>query len=137
MKKAWLRLAEWGRLLLVQDPTPYDDVELDAAPTLIPGAVALLDSNARTGVEHVALANLWHCTVRWRPNAMQAWVMQQIDGKRNVTALARLLCEAWQRGKVSGPDGESLVGQRNLDATAQRVVQALLETLRRLALRLC
>ncbi len=137
VKKAWLRLAEWGRLLLVQDPTPYDDAELDAAPTLIPGAMALLDSNARTRVEHVALANLWHCTVRWRPNSMQAWVMQQIDGKRNVTALARLLCEAWQRGKVSGPNGESLVGQRNLDATAQRAVKALLETLRRLALRLC
>lgn len=137
VEKAWQRLVEWGRLLLAEGPTPYDEAAFDSAPKLMPGAIELLDWNARAGAEHVALSNLWHCTVRWRPNTMQAWVMQQIDGRRTETALGRLLCDAWQQGKVVGPNGESLAGQRNLDAMAQRAVQSLLALLRRLALRLC
>lgn len=136
IERAWRHLVSVGRLLLVQAPTPYDLAEHDAAPRLIPGLPALLELSHDADATQVALANLWHRPVRWRPDALQAWVMRQIDGQRGEAVLARLLRDAWQQGKVAGPGGQPLAGQRNLDAQAQRVVRGVLDTLREHALRL-
>ncbi|QKH39342.1 methyltransferase regulatory domain-containing protein [Achromobacter pestifer] len=135
IERAWLHLVSVGRVLLAQDQTPYDAIPQDMAPSLIPGIVALLDAKAGDDSQ-VAPSNLWHCPVYWTPDAVQFWTMRQMDGQRNEAALSKLLRDAWQQGIVSGPNGESLTGQRNLDALAQRFIRALLEILRRHALRL-
>lgn len=133
IERTWRHLVAIGRVLLAQDRTPYDAVAQDNAPSLIPGAMVLLDAETRHE-NQVAPSNLWHCPVRWSPDAVQFWVMSQMDGQRSEAVLSKLLRDGWQHGNVLGPNGESLKGQRNLDALAQRFVRALLEILRRYAL---
>lgn len=135
IERAWLHLITVGRVLLAQDQTPYDIAPQGAAPSLVPGIMALLEARTRDEGQ-VGPSNLWHCPVRWSPDVTQFWVMGQIDGRRNEAALSKLLRDAWQQGSVLGPKGESFKGQRNLDALAQRFVRALLDILRRYALRL-
>lgn len=132
--QAWQRLIEWGRVSMSVGPTSYDTVGATASPRLIPGVIALLDDDASDQAAQVALSNLWHRTVRWRPNAPQAWVMRQMDGERDEAALSKQLRDAWHHGRVMGPDNRSLAGQRNLDALALRTVRALREALRHHAL---
>ncbi|MGB3436901.1 methyltransferase regulatory domain-containing protein [Achromobacter sp.] len=135
IERAWLHLVSVGRVLLVQDRTPYDTASQAMAPSLIPGVMVLLNPDARNE-NQVAPSNLWHCPVRWSPDVAQFWAMNQMDGQRNEAMLSKLLRDAWQQGGVPGPNGESLKGQRNLDALAQRFIRTLLEILRRHALRL-
>lgn len=135
IERAWLHLVSVGRVLVASAPTSYDLASPESPPSLIPGAIALFDPQSEQEGQ-VAPSNLWHCSVRWRPDPAQFWVMRQIDGLRSEAAFGRLLCDAWQQGKVPGPNGESLKGQRNLDALAQRFIRTLLELLRRHALRL-
>lgn len=118
------------------EPTPYeaaDGDQKDANPALIPG-VAYLFQQKKDPAFGVGMFNLWHDSINIQLKEAEAFILPQIDGRNSRKQLATLLRDALNRGTVSGTDGKSLKGQRNLDAVADKIVGKLLELLKRQAL---
>lgn len=130
LRKALEELFRLGRVHLSIGPTPYDRAPAASTPQLIPGVCQLLALMDAGENGHIGLYDLLHRSILWRPSEVDAFVLRLVDGKRKTADLRNELRDAWQRGNVPGPDGKSLVGQRNLDALAQRAVHQVLETLR-------
>ena len=79
----------------------------------------------------VGTFNLWHDSINIRLHEAEALVLKHIDGQRSRKQLATVLRDALSRGDVVSTDGKSLKGQRNLDATADKIVGKLLDLLKR------
>lgn len=114
------------------EPSPYDadGVAKQDIPALIPGFahIHLRRVDPEFGV---GTFNLWHDSINVRLHEAEAFVLKSIDGQRSRRQLATLLRDALNRGDVPSTDGKSLKGQRNLDATADKIVGKLLELLMR------
>ncbi|MCY1211440.1 hypothetical protein D9M72_231520 [compost metagenome] len=110
---------------------PYDRDSPDV-PTLIPGFAYLHGMHAEAGFS-LGVFNLWHNAIGVSLDGAQAWLLRHIDGKSDHKQLLAKLIRAWQQGVVPGSDGQSLAGQRNLDAAAQKCLNSLIRVLRETA----
>lgn len=100
---------------------------------LVPGAQHLL-LKRNDPTFGLGLYNLWHDTAKVTLKEAEAYVIFCIDGERTRKQLATLLRDALHRGDVPSTDGQSLKGQRNLDAKAEKIVARLIDLLKRQAL---
>ncbi|MBQ0217302.1 class I SAM-dependent methyltransferase [Alcaligenes faecalis] len=116
------------------EPSPYDATEpsKNDVLALVPGFRHVLEQG-KDPVFGVGAYNLWHESARLQLQEAEAWILLRINGKSSRKQLATLLRDALSAGKVPGADGKSLKGQRNLDATADKILGKLLEELKRLA----
>ncbi|MBV6273222.1 class I SAM-dependent methyltransferase [Alcaligenaceae bacterium CGII-47] len=114
------------------EPAPYDaaDTVVNDAPALIPGFAYIRERRADLEFG-VGTFNLWHDSINIRLHEAEALVLKNIDGQRSRKQLATMLRDALSRGDVVSTDGKSLKGQRNLDATADKIVGKLLDLLKR------
>lgn len=111
--------------------SPYDATHAVGreAPTLIPSFAHI--QARRADLEFgVGTFNLWHDSINIRLREAEALVLKNIDGQRSRKQLATILRDALNRGDVVSTDGKSLKGQRNLDATADKIVGKLLDLLK-------
>lgn len=114
-----------GRLHLTREPLPAED---QPGPSLAPG-LAYLAAQPQPSV--IGTHNLWHDSIGLKLSPAELWLLQQHDGALKPASWRTALRDALHRGQFPGPKGESLQGQRNLDATAQGMVQRLLDLLKR------
>ena len=114
------------------EPAPYDsaDTTEQHVPALIPGFAYVHERRADLEFG-VGAFNLWHDSINIRLHESEALVLKNIDGHRSRKQLVTLLRDALSRGAVVSTDGKSLKGQRNLDATADKIVGKLLDLLKR------
>lgn len=101
-----------------------------AGPALIHGFLCLLEAGREPGLG-IGQANAWHEGVRLTLKDAEAYILRCLDGRETVAQLKTRLRDAWQQGKVAGPDGKMLTGQRNLDAKAQDALNKQLALLKR------
>lgn len=116
------------------EATPYDSptpLARSTPPALIPGLSSLLKQQTQGASSHIGTFNLWHDSVALRTEGAEAFVISHIDGNTHRKQLSTLLRDAWTRGTLPGPGGKSLKGQRNLDALADKLVDSVLDTLRK------
>ena len=78
--------------------------------------------------------NLWHETTKITLKEAEVFVISCMNGERSRKQLAVQLRDALHRGFVQSTNGDSLKGQRNLDAQAEKIVVRLLELLQYQAL---
>ncbi len=115
------------------EPSPYETAAVAGqgdAPALIPGIAHILEQRKDPGFG-VGAYNLWHDTVNLQLQEAEAWLLPHIDGVNSRKQLATLLRDALSAGKVPSTNGQSLKGQRNLDAVADKIVGTLLDLLKR------
>lgn len=120
-------------LRYTREASPYETGALASqsdAPTLIPGFAHILEKRKDPGFG-VGTYNLWHDSVNLRFQEAEAWLLPHINGANSRKQLATLLRDALSAGKVPSTDGQSLKGQRNLDAVADKIVGKLLDLLKR------
>ncbi len=133
VRKAVKTLYQMGRLHLTREPNPV--TQAGDTPRLAPGYAALLTLTGATIDESgvvIGQFNVWYEATHLRLTPAEHWLVAQMaEGTIKPTALRTALRDALGRGQFPGPKGESLAGQRNLDATAQGMVQRLLDALRR------
>ena len=139
--KALQTLFQLNALHYTLEPSPYDSLPQNTgknlAPRLVPGLAELLAATTRNASSSVAPASLWHTPINVRLKAAERFLLPLIDGTTSRRDLASKLTKAWHDGQVEGSDGQSLKGQRNLDARADKVVHQTLELLQRVGARLC
>lgn len=129
------------------EASPYDRIRADTTESTLDATnLATLDGPALiSGVAHIfrerqdstfgiGMYNLWHDSVDLQLKEAEAFVLPYIDGKHSRRQLATLLRDALHRGTVTGTDGKSMKGQRNLDALADTIVGKLLDLLKQQAL---
>ncbi len=111
---------------------PYDqqDNTQQNQATLLPGVSHLYQQRQDPNFG-IGLFNLWHDSANIQLKEAEAFVLRHIDGNSSRKELATLLHDALNRGIVPNTDGKSLKGQRNLDATADKIVGKLLGLLKR------
>lgn len=115
------------------EPSPYETRATFAqgdAPALIPGFAHIVEKRQDPDFG-VGTYNLWHDSINLRFQEAEAWLLPHINGSNSRKRLTTLLRSALSAGKVLNTDGKSLQGQRNLDATADKVVGKLLDLLNR------
>ncbi|WP_397474212.1 methyltransferase regulatory domain-containing protein [Pusillimonas sp.] len=100
------------------------------APQLIQG-MAHIHQQRQDPAFGVGMYNLWHDSINLKLKEAEAFLLPHIDGSRSRKQLATLLRDALNRGDFPFTDGKSLKGQRNLDATADKIVGKLLDLLSR------
>lgn len=121
------------------EQSPYDASGTDNTPSnskqpeLIPGLAHLVQQRRNTAFG-IGLFNLWHESVNIQLKEAESFLLPNMNGSLTRKQLATLLRDALHRGDVVATDGKSLKGQRNLDAIAEKMVNRLLELLKRLAL---
>ncbi|WMD22645.1 class I SAM-dependent methyltransferase [Achromobacter seleniivolatilans] len=114
----------WYRL----EPLPYEK-NLSSSPKLIPGAMALLQA-ADSGDLQVGHYNLWHQLVRPGKDAVIHFVARRLTGEVGQAELRTQLRDALFAGKLEHPDGLTTKGVRNLDQTAQDLLNRALIAMR-------
>ena len=97
---------------------------------LLPGFAYLLEQ-ASTNALPIGQFNAWHDTVSIRLSDADAYAVSHMSGRLRNTGLRKRLRDALHEGTVPNTDGKFLTGQRNLDATAQRILNRLYEFLTR------
>lgn len=114
------------------EPAPYDtpDAGVNGVPALISGFTLIQERRADLEFG-IGTFNLWHDSINIRLHEADALVLKHINGQRSRKQLATMLRDALSRGDVVSTDGKSLKGQRNLDATADKIVGKLLDLLKR------
>lgn len=120
-------------LLFTLEPSPYETEAASAkdnSPALIPGFTHILEQR-KDPAFGVGTYNLWHDTVNLQLKEAETWLLPHINGSNSRKQLATLLRDVLSAGKVPSTDGKLLKGQRNLDATADKIVGKLLELLKR------
>lgn len=99
-------------------------------PRLIPG-MAHIYKQREDPAFGVGTYNLWHDSVNVKLKEAEAFLLPYINGSHTRKQLATMLRDALSRGDFPSTDGKSLKGQRNLDATAEKIVGKLLDLLKR------
>lgn len=114
------------------EPARYD-LPSDGATRLL-SSFQYLHSHGQDPAFSTGCFNFWHEAVGLQLDAAQRWLLPHLAEGADAAQATRLLARALQRGTVPGPDGADLSGQRNLEPTAQRLVQQTLTQLRRCGL---
>ena len=108
----------------------YDDINSDA-PQLIPGLAHMMEQKSQNLTFGIGQFNFWHDCINLQLKEAEAFLVPHINGKNTENQLRTLLRDALHAGIVPATDGNSLKGQRNLDAKALLMVSKLLDLLRR------
>lgn len=128
-------LVKLGMVYVSLGDTP-PSLEHAAGPRLLPGLAHLWQRSQDPAVAvGIGGFNAWHDVVDLRLKPAEAWIASRLDGRLSATELRTQLREALQRGTVPGLDGKPLTGQRNLDATAQKILNGALDMLARVGVR--
>ncbi|GAA5233994.1 methyltransferase domain-containing protein [Verticiella sediminum] len=127
--KAVETLYRLGMLYLSRDGGAADAAAAEH-PQLVTGLAYLKTRGADPGFG-VGPYTYWHDVPDLSLKPAEMFVLEQLDGKRSLTQVRTALRDALSAGQVPGSDGKMLTGQRNLDGTAQQIVQKLVELLRR------
>lgn len=127
--KALQTMFKLGMLRYCLEPGPYD--QPTTAASLTPGfakLTALLQENTDLPLGRF---NLWHSVINPTFNEPEQFLLTQMEKGGTENQWASALRDAWTGGKVNDANGQSLKGQRNLDAKALLVVSRLKDLLRR------
>ncbi|NYT66498.1 methyltransferase regulatory domain-containing protein [Alcaligenaceae bacterium] len=112
------------------DAGPYADKQTDVSkPAIIPGLAYLQEASKDAGFG-VGRFNLWHDVTNLALKDPEAFILPYINGSNTVAELRTRLRDALQQGKVASNNGEMLTGQRNLDATAQKILDGVISLLK-------
>lgn len=110
--------------------TEKEKIDSNNKPLLIKGFAYLQQQKQNPGFG-IGTYNLWHESINLSLNDVEAHLIQHIDGKHTRKQLSTRLRDALHRGDVCDSNGISLKGQRNLDATTEKIVSKLLTFLSR------
>lgn len=121
IQKAVATLFKLGRLHISMEAGAY---ETKSSMQLLPGCAYLVEK-ARANALPIGHFNAWHDTVSMRLNDAEAYAVSQMSGSLRNSSLRKRLRDALHEGIVPNTDGKFLTGQRNLDATAQRILNRL------------
>lgn len=127
--KALQTMFKLGMLRYCLEPGPYDQPTTSAS--LTPGfakLTALLQENSDLPLGRF---NLWHSVINPKLNEPEQFVLTQMEKGGTENQWASALRDAWTGGKVNDVNGQTLKGQRNLDAKALLLVSRLKDLLRR------
>jgi SAM-dependent methyltransferase len=125
--KAVATLFKLGRLYVGMEAGAHEA----KPPMQLLSGFAYLVEKARTDALPIGLFSAWHDTVNIRLKDAEAYAVSQMSGKLRNAGLRKRLRDALHEGIVSNTDGKLLTGQRNLDATAQRILNHLYALLTR------
>lgn len=125
--KAVATLFKLGRLYMGMEAGAH---ETKSSTQVLPGFVYLFEQ-ARTNALPIGQFNAWHDTVSIRLKDAEAYAISQMSSKFRNTGLRKRLRDALHEGIVPDTDGKFLTGQRNLESTAQLILNRLYELLTR------
>lgn len=132
LQNALQTLFRLNTLRYTLEASPYDqDTDTPSHNPALLGTAHLLYERRKDPSFGVGLHNLWHETINIQLKDAEAFLMPYINGEHTRKQLATLLRDALTQGTVPATDGKSLKGQRNLDATADKMVGKLLDLLKR------
>lgn len=125
MRKAVATLFKLGRLYIGLNAEPR---ESKAPMQLLPGFAYVVEQTYAHSAP-IGQFNAWHDSISILLKDAEVYAVSQMSGRLRNTGLRKRLRDALHEGAVPNTDGKFLTGQRNLDATAQRILNRLYEVL--------